>query len=78
MLYWLTDLSDQISVFNVFRYITFRAVGATVTALLFVFLFGPVIIDQVAHQARARASRSAPTARSRTSSPRRARPPWAD
>ncbi len=47
MLYWLTDLSDQISVFNVFRYITFRAVGATVTALIFVFLFGPVIINKL-------------------------------
>ncbi len=47
MLYWLTDLSDQISVFNVFRYITFRAVGATVTALIFVFLFGPVIITKL-------------------------------
>ncbi len=35
MLYWLTDLSDQISVFNVFRYITFRAVGATVTGAHF-------------------------------------------
>jgi phospho-N-acetylmuramoyl-pentapeptide-transferase len=45
MLYWLVDLSDKISFFNVFRYITFRTGGAIVTALLFVFLFGSPIID---------------------------------
>jgi phospho-N-acetylmuramoyl-pentapeptide-transferase len=47
MLYWLIDLSDKISVFNVFRYITFRTGGAIVTAALFVFLFGPWIIDHL-------------------------------
>src|ERR1700682_6484789 len=47
MFYWLIELSDTISVLNVFRYITFRAVGATVTALVFVFLFGPVIINKL-------------------------------
>ena len=42
MFYWLTELSDKISFFNVFRYITFRTGGAIVTALVFVFLFaGP-------------------------------------
>jgi phospho-N-acetylmuramoyl-pentapeptide-transferase len=45
MLYWLVELSDKISFFNVFRYITFRTGGATITALLFVFLFGSSIID---------------------------------
>ena len=45
MLYWLAGLSDKISVLNVFRYITFRAGGATVTALAFVLLFGPLIIS---------------------------------
>ena len=30
----LYPLSDQIPVFNVFRYITFRAAGAVVTAIL--------------------------------------------
>jgi phospho-N-acetylmuramoyl-pentapeptide-transferase len=45
MLYWLVDLSDKISIFNVFRYITFRTGGAVVTALVFVFLFGSTIID---------------------------------
>ena len=47
MLYWLVDLSDKISVLNVFRYITFRTGGAVVTALLFVFMFGPSIIDNL-------------------------------
>jgi phospho-N-acetylmuramoyl-pentapeptide-transferase len=45
MLYWLIQLSDKISVFNVFRYLTFRTGGAVVTALVFVFLFGPSIIN---------------------------------
>jgi phospho-N-acetylmuramoyl-pentapeptide-transferase len=40
MLYWLIDLSDKLTVLNVFRYITFRTGGAVITALLFVFLFG--------------------------------------
>jgi phospho-N-acetylmuramoyl-pentapeptide-transferase len=31
----------------VFRYITFRTGGAVITALLFVFLFGPMIIDRL-------------------------------
>jgi phospho-N-acetylmuramoyl-pentapeptide-transferase len=45
MLFELGNLSDQISALNVFRYITFRTGGAIMTALLFVFLFGPAIID---------------------------------
>jgi phospho-N-acetylmuramoyl-pentapeptide-transferase len=44
MLYLLGDLSAQFSGLNVFRYITFRVGGATMTALIFVFLFGPAII----------------------------------
>ena len=47
MLYWLIDLSDKITVFNVFRYITFRTGGAVITALLFVFLFGTSIIGRL-------------------------------
>jgi len=47
MLYWLVDLSDKLSVLNVFRYITFRSGGAVITALLFVFLFGQNIIDRL-------------------------------
>ena len=45
MLYWLTALSDGGDVFNLFRYITFRAGGAFMTALLFGFLFGPPLIN---------------------------------
>jgi hypothetical protein len=62
MLYWLIALSDRLSVLNVFRYLTFRAVGAVVTALIFVFLFGPTIINLLRIK-RARGSRSAPTGR---------------
>jgi phospho-N-acetylmuramoyl-pentapeptide-transferase len=45
MFYWLTEFSDKVSFLNVFRYITFRTGGATVTALIFVFLFGSPMID---------------------------------
>jgi len=45
MFYWLVELADKVSLFNVFRYITFRTGGAIVTALIFVFLFGGPIID---------------------------------
>ena len=44
MLYLLGQLADQVSVLNVFRYITVRVGGATITAIIFVFLFGPNII----------------------------------
>ena len=44
MLYWLTLLSEGGDVFNLFRYITFRAGGAFLTALAFGFLFGPPLI----------------------------------
>ena len=47
MLYELINLSDQIGVLNVFRYITFRTSMAMATAGLFVFLFGPAIIDML-------------------------------
>lgn len=45
MLYWLADLSHGGGVFNLFRYITFRAGGAFFTALLVGFVFGPWLID---------------------------------
>jgi phospho-N-acetylmuramoyl-pentapeptide-transferase len=45
MLYELVNFSDQIGVLNVFKYITFRTGGAIFTALIFVLLFGPGIID---------------------------------
>jgi phospho-N-acetylmuramoyl-pentapeptide-transferase len=47
MLYWLSFLSDQFNVLNVFRYITVRTGGAMITALIFVFLFGSMIIDKL-------------------------------
>ena len=45
MLYWLTLLSDGGDFFNLFRYITFRAGGAFMTALIFGFLFGKPLIS---------------------------------
>ncbi|WP_414897262.1 phospho-N-acetylmuramoyl-pentapeptide-transferase [Rhodovulum sp. YEN HP10] len=45
MLYWLADLSDGGGVFNLFRYITFRAGCAFFTALVFGFLFGRPLIN---------------------------------
>ncbi len=43
--YMLTSLADEFSAFNVFRYQTSRTGAAIMTALLFVFLFGPRIIS---------------------------------
>ncbi|MEM7073450.1 MAG: phospho-N-acetylmuramoyl-pentapeptide-transferase [Pseudomonadota bacterium] len=45
MLYWLTIWSDGGDFFNLFRYITFRAGGAFLTALFFGFIFGPPLIN---------------------------------
>src|SRR2546429_2785848 len=47
MLYWLSAFSDTIGPLNVFRYITFRTGWAMFTSLMFVFLFGHSIIDQL-------------------------------
>jgi phospho-N-acetylmuramoyl-pentapeptide-transferase len=47
MLYWLIAFSDTFSFLNVFRYITFRTGGAMLTATVFVFLFGPSIINML-------------------------------
>ena len=46
MLYHLLfeRLSQDFSVLNVFRYLTFRSVGATLTALLIAFVVGPTLI----------------------------------
>jgi phospho-N-acetylmuramoyl-pentapeptide-transferase len=44
MLYFLGQLGDTLTAFNVFRYTTFRTAGAVITALFFVFLFGPGMI----------------------------------
>jgi phospho-N-acetylmuramoyl-pentapeptide-transferase len=45
MLFWLSELSDGGDVFNLFRYITFRAGGAFFTALIFGFIFGRPLIE---------------------------------
>src|SRR6201997_5134058 len=54
MFYWLIELSNTFpglaplrTLLNVFRYITFRTGGAVATGALFVFLFGPWIIDHL-------------------------------
>ncbi len=45
MLNWLlVPLSGDFPLFNVLRYITFRSMGATLTALLLCFIFGPMVI----------------------------------
>ena len=45
MLFYLSQqIAEQVSVFNLFRYITFRTGAALVTAAFFVFLFGPAMI----------------------------------
>ncbi|MEL6315808.1 MAG: phospho-N-acetylmuramoyl-pentapeptide-transferase, partial [Pseudomonadota bacterium] len=43
--YWLTIWSDGGDFFNLIRYITFRAGGAFLTALIFGFLFGKPLIN---------------------------------
>jgi phospho-N-acetylmuramoyl-pentapeptide-transferase len=45
MLTWLADFSHLFSLFNLFRYLTFRTIGAAGTGLFFVFFFGPTIIS---------------------------------
>ena len=45
MLYELGNFSSELNALNVFRYITFRAAGATATAMFFLFLFGPTLIN---------------------------------
>lgn len=57
MLYnFLVALADNVPVLNVFRYITFRTGGATVTALFISFMFGPAVIRAL----RARQSQGQP------------------
>src|SRR5262249_2953535 len=47
MFYWLSSFSHTISVLNVFQYITTRTGGAMFTPGVFVFLFGPTIINRL-------------------------------
>src|SRR5207302_4810541 len=81
MFYWLIDLSNTVpgftpfrSILNVFRYITFRTGGAVATGALFVFLFGPWIIDHL----RLRQGKGQPIrtdGRKRPTLPKKATPP---
>jgi len=47
MFYYLAELSQNLGVFNLFRYITFRAGGAFFTALVFGFVFGRPLIEML-------------------------------
>ncbi|MGN6534259.1 MAG: phospho-N-acetylmuramoyl-pentapeptide-transferase, partial [Mesorhizobium sp.] len=47
MLTLLVDFAEHHTVFNVFRYITFRTGGALITSALIVFIFGPAIINSL-------------------------------
>ena len=48
MLYhWIYSLHERFSCFNVFRYITFRAAYATLTALILSFILGPWLIKKL-------------------------------
>ena len=50
MLYWMTQFADGGGVFNLFKYITFRAGCAFLTALVFGFIFGQPLIDLLRRQ----------------------------
>ena len=45
MMYYLHHLSGQFIGFNVFLYVTFRAIAAAVTAFLTTLIFGNFIIE---------------------------------
>jgi phospho-N-acetylmuramoyl-pentapeptide-transferase len=45
--HWLAPLGQQYIIFNLFNYISFRAAGATVTALLLAFVVGPPVIRRL-------------------------------
>jgi phospho-N-acetylmuramoyl-pentapeptide-transferase len=45
--HWLAPLGKSYIIFNPFNYISFRAAGAVVTALLLAFLVGPAVIGRL-------------------------------
>ena len=57
--HWLAPLGKTYIIFNLFNYISFRAAGATVTALLLAFVVGPPVIARL--RARSRAMTGGPT-----------------
>ena len=46
-MYYLHHLSDQFIGFNVFLYVTFRAIAAAVTAFLMTLMFGNAVIREL-------------------------------
>jgi phospho-N-acetylmuramoyl-pentapeptide-transferase len=48
--YWLYTLHSEISAFNVFRYITFRTICASLTALVISFALGPWVIHKLSEK----------------------------
>ncbi len=63
MLTWLTELSGYFSPLNLFRYLTFRTIGATAHGGAVRVLLRARASSRRCASSRARASRSAPTAR---------------
>ena len=50
MLLWLTEyLSEFVSGFSVFQYLTFRTMVSVVTALVMSLVIGPVVINRLTH-----------------------------
>lgn len=47
MLFYLSQLSDLFSPLNVFQYVTFRSMGAALTAFLLTLLSGPAVIQML-------------------------------
>ena len=76
MLYLIAEQLGFPGVLNLIRYISFRAGAASATALLIGLVLGPLAHFATCACGRARASRSAPTAR-RATSPSAARRRWA-
>ncbi len=49
LLYLFDALAREFSAFNVFRYLTFRAICGVLTALIFCFVLGPTMIRKLSH-----------------------------
>ena len=73
----LAPLADQFTLFNLFRYITFRSGGAVVTALVISFICGPWIINWLKVKQRGGQPIRLDGPERHLHRPRPARPPWA-
>ncbi len=49
LLYLFDALAHEFSVFNVFRYLTFRGICGVITALIVCFVLGPMMIRKLSH-----------------------------